>query len=119
MHPSKHEGKELYVHTGSGLEGAHFGLHHRDNVGPRTNFSAYCENEEARRQFLVLIDRCNAAYTHEGGDVRKVTQTGGLSSDIGAGCERLGNGVNALPIKVIWELNFNYYYGVEHMTITK
>lgn len=120
MNPEEHENSTAYIHTGSGLEAGHFGLHHKDTSCPRTNFTKDPRNEESQRQFLLQVDRCNASFTHDDPEVREIRQSGSNSNgDIIAGCERLGTTVNALPVKTMCELKTNHYYGFEFMTVTK
>ena len=120
MNPEDHESSTAFIHTGSGLESGHFGLHHEDTYCPRTNFTKDPRNEESQRQFLLQVDPCNASFTHDDPKVRKIRQSGANSDgSIIAGCERLGTAVNALPVKTMCELKTNHYYGFEFMTVTK
>ena len=120
MNPKDHESSSASIHTGSGLESGHFGLHHKDTHCPRTNFTKDPRNEESQRQFLLQVDPCNASFTHDDPKVRKIRQSG-ANSDGGiiAGCERLGTTNNALPVKTMFELKTNHYYDFEFMTVTK
>ena len=112
---SKWENEEVYLSIGSALEAAYFSRIHRDGLsGPRVSINMDFDNVEARRQFVYLIHHSDAA-----GHFQQTGDRGIANGGVVPGCERLGTGKDAMPVFAIFEVNWNYYYGAEHATITK
>ena len=108
------EKSELYLHSGSGFESALFSLYHHDkSSGSRRTIHSNLINKESRKTFVHFVHHSDAA--------NKFLQTGrsNTNGDISPGCERLATGYEAVPVYAIFELDWNVYYGAEHVTITK
>ena len=109
---SNWERKRTYLSMGSGMEAAFFHRFHPDKKGPRHMLHNSFETREGRKCLLYVVHHSDAAGHYN--------QTGGLDAEAPTpGCERLGNGFDAMPVYAIFEIDWNYYYGSEYATITK